>query len=342
MTKNPEAASTVRRAQSHIDAAIGCHVAGNKARAIKELMSALHLNPNLVDDAVFTNLAGQVLGTTPFEALLILQDSEQLKTVVASAPTVRPKTVKKSSVRPFSLILLVTFTVILIGLSVWFVESGLLDRYRHAYELRKMKDNIETLNGLDYYLIVPDGAVPADGWAVIVALHGYGGSGDSMLHPEILDIAEQEGAILIAPTMTTYGEPARKLTNLDLQHRLNAILDRTADSYQVNSRGAVLYGFSRGGMFSTEFLANYSHRIYAIVAEGAPEIIVPGGGTFVHPCVFLYGEQDGLQDFTYTQIQSLQQIGFPVTFEIVPNVGHSMTGRGMYWLREMVRRAHSG
>jgi pimeloyl-ACP methyl ester carboxylesterase len=234
-----------------------------------------------------------------------------------------------------SRVLLLVSSILLIALAAWFVDSGRLRNYWLAYKVRQVTRHMQHLpNGQEYYIVVPGGAPPKNGWDVLVALHGYGGSGKNMLLPDLLDIAEDENAILIAPNFGIYDD-SRSLN--DLKINLNAMLDAVAAAHPVNPRGAVLYGFSRGGMFAMAFLNGYSHRISAIVTDGAPDITLPPAGTYLRPLHFVYGEGDGLQEFTYANAQMLRSLGYTVTFEIVPGAGHQVTGVALRWVREMLR-----
>lgn len=317
---SPDAA---RRAKQAFSQALDAHIAGDQSRAQKELSYALSINPYLAEDEMFINLAGQVMNATP-------------------TPSKQPQSSARKTV---SRMLLVIALLVLVILIIWFVESGLLARYKLAYQAWRLKEDVHYLaNGQEYYLLIPNGDPPPDGWAVVVAMHGYGGDGLSALNADFFTIANEERAIIILPTFADYDDDDNTISqsNIGLQNNLSAILDTVAREYPVNSRGAVLYGFSRGGMFATEYFSNHSNRVYAIVAEAAPQVIVPPGGAYIRPCVFLYGENDGLQNYTYSNIQQWKTLGFPVIYEIVPGAGHQVTPRGMAWVRAMVQQVHAG
>jgi len=329
-----------RRAKHSFDQALDAHVAGDRTRTLKELMQALALNPKLAEDDVFTNLAGQVLNLPPQQAVqaLLSRSGQAAPAAVAKAPA-NPKR------KAISRWLLLVATLVLAVMVVWFVDSGLFARYKLAYRTWRLKQNVQTLaNGQEYYLIIPGGDAPPDGWAVVVAMHGYGGDGVSILSEDFFDIAEKERAIIVLPTFTDYDDDDDTFTqiNVGLQSNLTAILNKLAKDYPVSSKGAVLYGFSRGAMFATEYFSNYSAQVSAIGAEAAPQVIIPPVGTYLRPCVFLYGANDGLQNYTYSSIQQWEVMGYTVTYEIVPDAGHEVTPRGMHWVREMIRRVHAG
>lgn len=65
-----------KRAKSHFEHAIGLNMKGENAKAAKEMGRALDLNPNLANDGTFSNLASQVLGLPPSDAVRALLDED--------------------------------------------------------------------------------------------------------------------------------------------------------------------------------------------------------------------------------------------------------------------------
>lgn len=341
-TTSPPAASAAtpppKQAAYLLDAALDSHVREDHAVARQQLAQALQVYPAFAQDDRFCALASKIMDTEPDDAIQRLSDKAQHQAIARAAAKTRQQAKRSSTKwRPVRLALLIFSTVAIIIQVWWFITGGLLDQTIMLYKVWQARRDVQLLaNGQEYYVFVPGGSSPTAGWGVLVALHGYGGAGEDMLKPELLEIAEDEKAILVAPSFDTYGGAARR-SNEPLKRNLNEILDAVAEDYPVNGRGAVIYGFSQGGLFATDFLSGYSHRIVAIVADGAPGIVLPPVGTYLLPCHFVYGEHDELQDFTRDDAARLRALGYEVTFEIVPGAGHEMTSTGMNRVRARLR-----
>lgn len=71
-----------QRAKGYIESALNDHIAGRPARAMKNLTEALSLDPNLVNDGYFSNVAGQITGKPADEAIKSIVDRDERKAFI--------------------------------------------------------------------------------------------------------------------------------------------------------------------------------------------------------------------------------------------------------------------
>lgn len=113
----PEAA--VKSARAQTETALSEHTAGRKARAMKALTEALSLNPNLINDDYFNNVASQVTGLGAFEAIESIVNPQERNRFITDAKQLEKKRkvdahmseVRETNMTDFSFEL-VLFTVI--------------------------------------------------------------------------------------------------------------------------------------------------------------------------------------------------------------------------------------
>ena len=123
----------------------------------------------------------------------------------------------------------------------------------------------------EFYVHIPAGA--QEPLTALVALHGMGGSGEDISRP-LIQRADAERWVIVAPTFH-YGDwrdPAQ-LTREAGTHmpRLAAFLDRLPELTGLSvRRGALLYGFSRGGQTANRFALCYPEHVagVAMVSSG--------------------------------------------------------------------------
>lgn len=317
-------------AKWHYDRALDFHVRKDDAKAAAELSKIIRSNPDAVDDSAIRLLAGQITGLPPDEAIQTLTDKKARKQFEKAQPRVR----KASPRGRMRWLLLLLALVALAGAIVFFVASGALDRYRQADKINSWKQSVHNLDGLEYYLLVPGGAAPKKGWPVLLVLHGSGGNGMDVF-PLFADFAAREGVVLIAPTFGDYPYPAEQL----VAPPLDKLMATVGKDYPLNSFGAVLYGFSAGGEAATLFAGLYPNRVAGVTVEAAPEIYPPPS-TRGLPYNILYGENDDVRPFAAASVNRVQQLGYPLNYEVVPGAGHQITQRGLDLAMDMVRTVY--
>jgi predicted esterase len=209
---------------------------------------------------------------------------------------------------------------------------GRFDSYFAHLRFLQQASQKYSSGGYEYYMVVPSGSTPKDGWPVVVAFHGMGGQGSDMMG--MADTFTKAGAIFVAPTLGGYvpnpGDgPIEPMSQ---------ILKDIKAKVSVRSRGAVLLGLSQGGTFAFRFSLRHPEQVYGVVTAGAPEYdqVFPARNTL--PYVFTWGALDGLQDFVIPQhVQPLQAAGYNIKTAVVPGYGHEITPFSIDQTLKMIR-----
>lgn len=302
-----------KAARAEVERALSFHFQGNKAHALMALRTALKLDPSLANETLPSNLARELTGLAAPEALTSLTEGNSSQTMIHTAQREWRQAPVMRRQRSLFVVFVFLFLVF-VGLFAWSIYDGTLQRAlgRPAAPAQKY-----TLDGYEYYVSLPRGQAPKDGWPVIVAFHGYGGNAEQML--ALAAPFNEAGAILVAPTFGTY-EPNPGNGPIEAANR---ILNEVGKLYPLHSRGAILFGFSQGGTFAYRFSVYYSAQVAGVVAMAAPELdgILPSRNI---PYVFMWGEQDELQYYVMPAAQAIQSRGFDVRTAIIPGLGHAI------------------
>lgn len=342
----------VRRGQAHYRTARNLHEAGEQARAIKELALALHADPGLANEPVFVTLASEVLGVPPRTAIRTLLDPERRQAaygVAVAAKRWRYARRRGCALGPILAALALIFALAALALAIWWtVDPDSIDDLRHRYTVWRLTNDERSLpGGRTFYLYEPDGAIPNGGWAVVVALHGGGATGEDMLTAELLDLADNERALLIAPNLDGLNTLSGALdSSSGVIEDLSAIVAHVREAYAVSPEGIVLYGYDQGARLATAFLAAHPEQIYAVVAESPSGVVVPdaqeGEGVPVPPLTLVFGQADALAQTTQPEIEALQEQGYPVEMIVVPGQARQMSGDGQRALRRYLAAIRAG
>lgn len=344
-------AADVRRGQSHFRSARNLYEAGEQARAIKELALALHADPGLANEPVFVTLASQVLGVPPRAAIRTLLDPERRQAaygVAVAAKRWRYTRRRGCAIVPILVGLALILAIAALALAIWWtVDPDTINSARHRYTVWRLTENERTLpGGRSYYLYEPSGMIPNGGWSVIVALHGGGATGEDMLTQELLDLADDERALLVAPTLDGLNALSATNPTAGAIEDLSEIVAHIREAYAVSPEGVVFYGYDQGARLATAFLAAHPEMVYAVVAESPPGVIVPepeeGEGRPTPPLTIVFGEADAMAQTTQPEIEALQERGYPVTMIVVPGQAREMSGEGLRALRHDLGTIRSG
>lgn len=314
--EQPVSHRNVQRAKQYASQAMDAYMAGDKARAAAHLRKALSINPNLTADKALVNLAGEVTGLPPREALAALQEGH-LPRPEKGAP--RPRQ-PLSAGKIFTRVLLVVMLIVLVGLSIWFVQSGQFDRWRITLTAQSwLSSGARTIAGTQVYVIEPEGEPPAAGWPVVVAFHGYGGSGADMMRVALA--AVPEGVLFVAPTFGEY-QPNPGTGPLG---PMASIMEEIFATYPINRQAVVLYGFSQGGAFAYRYSIYHPYDLAGVVTAGAPDFDAGDPTRRDLPYVFTWGERDALHSLNEPFLLGLETNGFPVDYAVVRNADHEIT-----------------
>ncbi|CAG0958450.1 hypothetical protein ANAEL_00481 [Anaerolineales bacterium] len=312
--KLTEQEKTARTALNH---AISLHLEGNKSGALKAIRQALALDPSLAQEKLTLNLAQQLTGLPPQDALLLLNNVAEGKRLVQSSKKDDRRT---TTIRPLVPVYALFFLlIVLTGMIAFGLASGKFKGTIQQWRLMQQQADAHELDGREYYLFVPEGTPPQDGWPVVVALHGLGGEGRQMLW--LAENFVPAGAIFIAPTYHRYepypGDgPIKPFSHL---------LKEVGEKYPVQSRGAILLGYSQGGTFAFRFSLRHPEQVYSVVTAGAPEFDQIFSPLPSMPYYFTWGELDGLQNYVIPRnVRPLQQAGYDIKTYVIPGYGHEV------------------
>ncbi len=75
----------INRAKQYVDSALSLNIEGNNAKALNHLTEALTMNPNLINDAYFSNVAAAVTGAGGDEAIALIVNRDSRKQMTEQA-----------------------------------------------------------------------------------------------------------------------------------------------------------------------------------------------------------------------------------------------------------------
>ncbi|MCK4489839.1 MAG: hypothetical protein KAU23_06235 [Anaerolineales bacterium] len=316
--KKQASRSDIQAAERKVQRAFSLHTGGQEKKALQQFIQALKLNPDLDKNPFAGNVAVELTGLPREEAFQSLMDRTDQKELLNSAQGRTKKPARK--IHPISLILLLIALAALAVVSTLFMSSGMFDRYRVLLAQQLGKFNQHQAGGKSYYLMKPTGRAPAEGWPVVVGLHGYGGQGSDML--PIASIFTKEGIVYIAPTFGGY-EPYPGIGPIE---PMRQILEDVSSQIPLDKGRVVLLGFSQGGTFAYRFSIYHPEWVSGVVTAGAPNLDAgtPTQGNL--PYVFTWGELDGLQNMVLpASVYPLINQGYNVRYKIIPGAGHEVT-----------------
>lgn len=310
--------SQAKSARSELERALSLHFQGDRARAIARLSRALELDPALANERLTANLAHELTGLPAPEALLSLINPDRSRERIR-VPRQERRRIPLPPKQRFMLGILAVAVMTFLVMCTLSWRSGLLGSYIQAVRVLGWQAQKSNLDGYDYFAIVPGGSPPAEGWPIVVALHGNGGRGEDMLF--LADEVNRVGAILLAPTFDEY-QPFSSGGPIEPMSR---ILTEVGSLHPLQARGAILLGFSQGGSFAYRFSVRHPEQVAGVVTAGAPEFdpIYPARSNM--PYVFTWGELDWLQEYVLPSVYPMQNAGYNVRIVIVPGFGHEVS-----------------
>lgn len=187
---------------------------------------------------------------------------------------------------------------------------------------------------ISYYVIEPTTDVPPMGWPVLIALHGAGGNGLSMVQ-HFAPITERKGILLIAPSigLWNYNNANAALVN---------IMANVQADFDVDERGVVLYGISAGAPLATLYASINGDNTLGVVAEGAPLLYSLPFQNSHTVYLMLYGENDSLINYGKQMMNEGHFEGrYPVRFEVISGAGHMLTQRGREATLDLITEVYS-
>lgn len=187
---------------------------------------------------------------------------------------------------------------------------------------------------MPYRIYVPTNYVPTRNWPLVVALHGLGGTEDSMMSPlyGTTKLAEQHGFIVVAPlgyrVDAGYGAfraPGQVSRRSDLSEEdVMEVLQLVRQQYKIDENRIYLMGHSMGG-FGTWALAAAHPEIWAALGP------ISGGGNPANvekfksiPEIVVHGDADNVVPVgsSRVMVDAMKRLGVEVKYIEVPGGSH--------------------
>jgi poly(3-hydroxybutyrate) depolymerase len=189
------------------------------------------------------------------------------------------------------------------------------------------KHNIEfARNERRYYLLVPEKAQETTPAPLLMAFHGAGRDGPSILQPW-KNLASRQGIIVAAPESA--GKQGWAVPE-DGPEFIRAVVDRVAGDFSIDRRRVYLFGHSAGASFAL-MLSIFEPEYFAATAVSAG--VLPSHNQFVHligskrkiPVAIWVGDQDPF--FPVSEVKNtddfLTSHGFEVLLEVIKGHTHN-------------------
>ena len=172
---------------------------------------------------------------------------------------------------------------------------------------------------IEYYLYVPGNYTSDYDWPLFVGIHGSGGSGLDCWNLW-QSYADREGFILLCPSIADSRGGWYQSSG---EAKVLSAVNQVRTEYRVRPR-EFLVGFSAGAQF------DYPQYVSGVSILSAGNYYNPALGARGIPILVVIGDRDDPTAVQNSQAfaATLSRNGFNVQYEILPGVGHSVTGKG--------------
>lgn len=174
---------------------------------------------------------------------------------------------------------------------------------------------------LDYQIHLPDALPPAEGWPILVAVHGINGDADQACGVWTA-IAHQYNYLLVCPSFV---DRYWTLENGE-DVALDRLLEEIANTHPVQLP-IYLTGISAGGRFTHRYTFAHPQKVQAaaITADASEQSFQPGAQTV--PLFIAMGAKDEpWAPKLMPMVEDLQAQGFQVSWYLSPDAGHEWSG----------------
>ncbi len=193
-------------------------------------------------------------------------------------------------------------------------------------------DTIKTPNPqnslLTYHYYIPSSVKNKTNYPVIVYVHGMGGNGkQDFLHDDVLQFADKNGFVLVAPTFKFSENDFQKEQSYQYPkawagQSVKDILARLK-SKKVNFKNIYFVGFSAGAQFVSRFAVQNPDYLKGCVILGCGAKIVPEKKQSTR---FFFGigenEEQFRKDSYNAFVQASSSLGIDLTAKTYPKLGH--------------------
>ena len=188
---------------------------------------------------------------------------------------------------------------------------------------------------VEYYLYAPKAYSADREWPLFVGIHGAGGTGLdcwNLWQP----YAEKEGFILLCPSIP--GDQSGFYQDVGETTVWSAI-GELKKQYRVRPR-MFLNGFSAGAFFIQGFTYHYPQYVNGLSILSSGVYLKPNMFAELVPILVVIGDRDDPVAVQTSQIfvRDLGKFGFDVQYEIMSDVGHTVTKDGISLTIELFRK----
>lgn len=309
-----------RDAENHLQQAYQQQKSGANANALQYLIKALELAPYLAGDFDVQELAHTLTGRDGILAVQMILDPRQRQELFTEKKDDNPpRNGLPKSPRSW-IILLLTF----IALGNLFLADGveIINNALEDIELQKIKQSKYSINGDDYYLVLPE-QMPQSGYPVLIALPDGREDTSAMLR-YFADTTQELGVMLVVPDFIDY----RYRTLNRNSEQLQAILNHIDDSFRIHHNGVVLFGYEDGAMVATYYANHHTDTIASVITSGGTYLYPPADESIRY--VIMYGEDDellhGATD-NNVMFADVKDWSTPLNYLIIEKIGHEINSQ---------------
>ena len=146
------------------------------------------------------------------------------------------------------------------------------------------------------------------------------------------ELANTYGAILLIPEFMDY-----RFARIEHDTSIvQAMIDETAETYQLDDTGVVLFGFGDGATIATQYANSYPEQTAHVITSG---------GTFLYPPVddvtytIIYGVHDQLLNgltSDYAPFADLTEWKTPLNYLMIDSIGHEINPQQIDITKQML------
>jgi hypothetical protein len=347
----------IQNAQRYARRAVDLYRKGDSVGAAKALGQALDLYPALANDPAAAKLAARITGLAPDAAMKLLADADKRSAFILKRG--RGSSAGASSrswlIAGVTVALLV---LVVIGIGVIFYGNGInnvIDRLNSGGAVTERRTLISD-PGREYYVVMPPGSIPENGWPTLVAVHGAGQTGADMARL-FESAARDKGILLIAPTFAELQTAPNESNYENARNTILLILDEMQVAMFQSPRlsmhflGQVYFGHSGGAAFVSWLAARgleYAEVGFAMnmplgvaLANADSNLFPPSALSQNIPYLITVGETHPQTNISTTYADQLKSQGLNVELQVIPDAAQLLSPEQVNLTMNLVRQVYN-
>lgn len=346
----------VRNAQRFARRAVDLYRKGDSVGAAKALGQALDLYPVLANDAAAAKLAARITGLAPDAAMKLLTDADKRSAfILKRGRGASAGTSSRSLLMAGVTVLLVILVIVIAGLI--FYGSGFNDLIARLNQggAQTERRTLERDSSREYYVVMPPGSIPENGWPTLVAVHGTGQTGADMARL-FEGAARDNGVLVIAPTFTELQTAPNEASYENARNTLLLILDEMQIAMFQTPRlsmhflGHVYFGQSSGAVYVSWLAArglDYAEVGFAMnmplgvaLANADMTLFPPSALSTNIPYLITVGEAHPQAGLSTTYADQLKNQKIQVDLQIISGAAQDLPSEQVSLTMNLVRRVY--